>query len=111
MRHSLLDFVLRIYRFPARSSFTGLRLHRIPLGIVGEELLNPCGRGELSTGQNAGGAGAQMHRLDVGRIEPFGGLGRLGGQSGGEDGEVGDLHGVAVEDELADAVHHVGQHT
>ena len=64
----------------------------------------------------------QVHRpcrdnLDVGSQDVLGGsellcgLGSLGADAGLEDGEVGELHGVAVEADLADASHHVVQQT
>lgn len=64
----------------------------------------------------------QVHRsrwdnLDVGSQDVLGGgeflcgLGSLGADAGLEDGEVGELHGVAVETDLSDASHHVVQQT
>lgn len=64
----------------------------------------------------------QVHRsrwdnLDVGSQDVLGGgeflcgLGSLGADAGLEDGEVGELHGVAVEADLSDASHHVVQQT
>lgn len=64
----------------------------------------------------------QVHRsrwdnLDVGSQDVLGGgellcgLGSLGADAGLEDGEVRELHGVAVEADLADASHHVVQQT
>ena len=55
--------------------------------------------------------------LDVGSQDVLGGgeflcgLGSLGADAGLEDGEVGELHGVAVETDLSDASHHVVQQT
>ena len=52
-----------------------------------------------------------MYRPDVlPRRETISVVCTLGGESGREDGKVGNFHGIAVEYELADAGDHVGQH-
>ena len=108
---------LRVDRFSVRVGrglglSPSLVLNCIRTGIVGVCSRDLCGSGEHSAGEITGGTGPEMHRLDVLRgREHVGVVGGSGGEAGGEDGEVGDLHRVALEDELADAVHHVGQHT
>ena len=65
---------------------------------------------ELGTAEVAGGVGVQVDVLDVlGDVVGQVRLGTLRGHLDAEDGEVLDLHLVAVEAELADAGHHVLQ--
>ena len=60
----------------------------------------------------AGGACAELVGLDVlGGVELLHGLGAGRLEAYGEDGQVGNLHGHALQGELLDALHHVGQHS
>ena len=60
----------------------------------------------------AGGTGTQLHAFDVGaHLELFGRIGAvIGNDAAREDGQVVELHVLAVEHQFLDAAHHVGQH-
>ena len=60
----------------------------------------------------AGGTGTQFHAFDVGaHLKLFGRIGAvIGNDAAREDGQVVELHVLAVEHQFLDAAHHVGQH-
>ena len=65
----------------------------------------------LLAGEPSGASSPQVGALHVGsRRELLGRYGRLGLDARREDAEVRDLHRLALEHQLADAVHHVGEH-
>ena len=89
----------------------GYRVDRIP-----RELLRVSFTGEHCRAQRTGGSGAQAHSRDVFRgSETACTVGRLGGQSAGEYGQVVKLYVLAVEHQLLDTrdsiLEHSGYHS
>ena len=83
------------------------------VGVVLGQLGHVACLGQLAAGELAGGTGAHVDALDVlgGReILAAGGtaLGRL--DACAEDGQIRQLDGLALQHQLADAVHHISEH-
>ena len=78
----------------------------------GRSLLQVSLQVEGGGGQVAGSTGTEFHTLDVGRSREltfaFSTAPVL--DADGEDGKVGNLHVLALQQQFLDTVHHVGEH-
>ena len=94
---------------PGRLGILGLRAVSLGSGVA-RQLAHVGTLGHLLSGESPRGACPEVDALHaVGRREFLGRVGPPALDASREDAEVGNLHRLALQHQLADAVHHVGQ--